>query len=203
MNSQELKELVKAHFSLVEAPSTEETFGEVMDVNKAFTIVFPGERLEVGAKVMVRTTEGQEMEAPDGTHELENGLKIITEGSVVKEIMDATATEEEAAKVEMQEEVDEEGVVAEDVEMEDEVSTEDVVEAIVEAVKEEIEAMKAEMAAMKQKMESYMDEPAVDKSLPTAFNKTTAPKAIENVLDVERFNRVMSNYKNKLTQKSK
>ena len=57
MNSQELRELVKAHFNLVEADApaevvaeevVEETFGELKDINGAFTLKFPGDSLQVG-----------------------------------------------------------------------------------------------------------------------------------------------------------
>jgi hypothetical protein len=87
MNREQLKELVKAHFNLVDhTPVTKEKFGEIFDENKAFKIVFPGDELKVGDKVKVVTTDGQEMDAPDGFHKLENGEVIKTEGSVVTEI---------------------------------------------------------------------------------------------------------------------
>ena len=99
MTSSELKELVKSHFSLVEADATNETineeitenfseetvpeevveevaevFGEIADENSAFVLKFPGDELEVGDKVVVVTTEGQEMDAPDGEHKLAGGI---------------------------------------------------------------------------------------------------------------------------------
>lgn len=94
MNREQLKELVKAHFNLVEP--TKEVFGEVYDENKAFKIVFPGEELKVGDKVKVVTTDGQEMDAPDGYHKLEDGKVIKTEGSIVTEIEIAESDEEMA-----------------------------------------------------------------------------------------------------------
>lgn len=166
MTSIELKELVKRHFNLTEVPAeniVEETFGEIADVNKAFTIKFPGDSLQVGDKVTVVTTEGQEMDAPDGTHELEDGTKIVTEDSVVKEIMGADG-EKELAKEEMQAE---EEVVAEVVE---EVVTDVVEEAVADVVEEAVadvveeavdveaivseiaDALQTEMGKMKEKM---------------------------------------------------
>ena len=68
MTSEDLKNLVKSHFSLVEAEETvttetvEETFGELKDENGAFTIKFPGDSLQIGDKVTVETAEGQEMD---------------------------------------------------------------------------------------------------------------------------------------------
>ena len=94
MNREQLKELVKAHFNLVDVPA-KETFGEIFDENKAFKIVFPGDVLKVGDKVKVVTTDGQEMDAPDGYHKLEDGKVIKTEGSVVTEIAEYEADAKE------------------------------------------------------------------------------------------------------------
>ena len=160
MTSNELKELVKAHFSLVEAAevnanetkeevtetfteeTVEETFGTLKDINGAFEIKFPGDSLQVGDKVMVVTSEGQEMDAPNGTHEMEDGTKIVTEDSVVKEIMGADGekalSEEEMAEVEdVVEDVVEkvvEEVADEAMEEEATVSAEEIVKEIVDAI---------------------------------------------------------------------
>ena len=119
MTSLELKELVKAHFSLVEANATEEivneeitetfseetteevteevaeVFGEIADENSAFILKFPGDELEVGDKVEVETTEGQKMDAPDGEHKLAGGVTIVTKDSIVESISKVEAGEEE------------------------------------------------------------------------------------------------------------
>jgi len=207
MNSNELKELVKAHFSLVEATTEEvvaEVFGELKDINGAFTLRFPGDSLQVGDKVEVITAEGQTLDAPDGEHELEDGTKIKTEGSMVTEIMSADGEE---AMAEVETEV--EGVTKEDVAVEDateeamedeaevEMPVEAVVEAIVEAVKGEIEAMKKEMAELKAKMAEFAAEPAAEKSMPASFKKATAPAPL-NVLNEDRFNKI-----NELISKTK
>ena len=100
MNKEQLKELVKQHFGLVDRTPvvTEEKFGEVFDENKAFKIVFPGDTLKVGDEVKVVTAEGQESLAPDGYHKLEDGTTIKTEGSSVVEIVSPEGkTEEEMA----------------------------------------------------------------------------------------------------------
>jgi len=103
MNKEQLKELVKAHFNLVEhTPSvTAEKFGMLYDENKAFQIKFPGDKLKVGDEVKVVTTDGQESLAPDGYHRLEDGTMIKTEGSSVVEIVNP---ETEAKEDEMAEE---------------------------------------------------------------------------------------------------
>jgi hypothetical protein len=75
------------HFNLVPAESPKkEEFGSLEDVNSAFTLVFPGSEPKVGDKVKVVTSEGQEVDAPNGYHEMKNGLMIKTEGSEIKEI---------------------------------------------------------------------------------------------------------------------
>lgn len=181
MTSNELKDLVKAHFNLVEAEVTEETketFGELKDINGAFTLRFPGDSLQIGDKVTVVTAEGQEMDAPDGEHELEDGTKIRTEGSVVTEIMSADgekelAEETEEEKVEMAE--DEETTEEEmEVEVEvkgEEAKVEEIVEAIVESVKEEMAKMKTRMAELEEKVAGLEDAPAAEPTQMTSTGK--------------------------------
>jgi hypothetical protein len=102
MNKEQLKELVKAHFNLVEHTPvvTAEKFGELYDENKAFKIVFPGDKLKVGDEVKVVTAEGQESLAPDGYHKLEDGTTIKTEGSSVVEIESSEGKSEEEMAIE-------------------------------------------------------------------------------------------------------
>jgi hypothetical protein len=100
MNKEQLKELVKQHFGLVDKTPVKETFGEVYDENKAFKIVFPGDTLKVGDEVKVVTKEGQESLAPDGYHKLEDGTMIKTEGSSVVEIVSSKGKEEEEMSME-------------------------------------------------------------------------------------------------------
>ena len=97
MNKEQLKELVKAHFNLVEHTPvvTEEKFGMLYDENKAFQIKFPGDKLKVGDEVKVVTAEGQESLAPNGYHKLEDGTTIKTEGSSVVEIESSEGNKEE------------------------------------------------------------------------------------------------------------
>lgn len=208
MNSQELRELVKAHFNLVEADApaevvaeevveetfteeaVEETFGELKDVNGAFTLKFPGDSLQVGDKVSVVTAEGQELDAPDGAHELEDGTKIVTKDSVVEEIMSADGEKEMAEEVE--EEMEEDKEV--EMEVDETPAVEAVVEAIAEVVKEEIEAMKAELKDLKDKMESIADAPAVEKSMPTSFS-TQATANYNNTLNSDRLADAIKRFK--------
>ena len=114
MTSNELKELVKQHFSLTEAPTeavveetSNETFGEIMDENKAFTIIFPGDELKVGSEVRVRTADGQELTAPDGEHRLEDGAVIkVEDGKVVEYTSEAEIEKREGEELAIDGEVE-------------------------------------------------------------------------------------------------
>lgn len=190
MTANELKALVKEYFNL-----TEVKFGEIFDENKAFKIVFEGDQLELGMPVKVVTTDGQEMDAPDGFHKLEGGIVIKTEGSKVVELTKADMMQEEPGEeeetldggelieevkmaevkvpveqfpVEVQRGAEYEKPIAQQMESEEGVMTEkSIVEAVAKAVADELIEMKKEMAAMKEKMEKMSAEPAAEKTLPT------------------------------------
>jgi len=167
MTSNELRELVKSHFNLVDAEvatteieetfseetveeTVEESFGEIADENSAFVLRFPGEELAVGDKVTVVTTDDQEMDAPDGEHKLAGGITIVTKDSVVESIEGAVEeTSEETLEEEDAELIDEE-MSSEDFDartdaeeegykdgMKD--AVEDIKEAIAEVVAEDME----------------------------------------------------------------
>jgi len=187
MTSQELKDLVKSHFNLVEAEVstpemevTEETFGRIADENGAFEIVFPGDSMQIGDKVSVETTDGQTMDAPDGEHRLADGTRIVTKDSVIEEIYGAD-DEKALAEVEMatEEEVEDvvdavEEAVEEMMEEEPEVSIADVVAEIADALKEEMGKMKEKMAELEEKVAKVYDAPAAES---TKMSNTPAPKA--------------------------
>jgi hypothetical protein len=203
MNKEQLKELVKAHFNLVEhTPSiTEEKFGEIFDENKAFKIVFPGDKLKVGDEVKVVTAEGQESLAPDGYHKLEDGTTIKTEGSSVVEIESPDGKKEEEMAmedglgvIEDKEKIAAEAAFAakEDIsevqgttpqnavtetnvpvsELTGPVDTESKEE--LKKVKDEMKSMKDEMKAMKDKFEEFMKSPAKGKTMMSAEIKADA-----------------------------
>ena len=212
MTSSELKELVKSHFNLVEAEVApenvvEETFGELKDINGAFTVKFPGDSIQVGDKVTVVTAEGQEMDAPNGTHELEDGTKIVTEDSVVKEIMGADGekalAEEKMAEEEVVEEVIEaleEAVAEEEMEMEPEVSVAEIVAEIADALKKEMGKMKEKMAELEDKVAKVYDAPAAES---TKMTSAPAPKAkfstfnVETAKNADRIKAAMAQLKSK------
>jgi len=184
MTSSELKELVKAHFSLVEKEEvTTETFGEAKDVNGAFTFKFPGDSIQVGDKVTVVTVEGEEMDAPDGTHEFEDGTKIRTVGSVVEEIYGADGEKElSAEKMADVEDVVEEVVSAiEEAAPVAEVSVEEIVSEIADALKEEMASMKTKMAELEEKVASLLDAPAAEATILTPMESSKAKFSMFNV----------------------
>ena len=215
MTANELKALVKEYFNL-----TEVKLGELYDENKAFKVVFEGETLELGMPVKVVTTEGQEMDAPDGYHKLENGMMIKTEGSKVVEITEADMMAEgeetmeggeEIAEVEMAEvpveqfpvEVQRGAEYEKPMEQqmeseEDAMDEKSIVEAVAKAVAEELVDMKKEMAAMKEKMEKMSAEPAAEKTLPN--KKFNLEATVANPVQADRYEMMKNLIK---TKKSK
>jgi len=222
MTANELKALVKEYFNL-----TEVKFGEIFDENKAFKIVFEGDQLELGMPVKVVTTEGQEMDAPDGFHKLENGMVIKTEGSKVVEITEASMMQEEPGEeeetldggkeieevkmaevkvpveqfpVEVQRGAEYEKAMPQQMESEEDVMSEKtIVEAVAKAIAEELVDMKKEMAAMKEKMEKMSAEPAAEKTLPTS-KKFALESTVATPLNNDRYEMMKNLIK---TKKSK
>ena len=211
MTSEDLRELVKSHFSLVEAnevevaTEVEETFGSLKDENGAFTIKFPGDSLQVGDKVTVDTAEGQDLSAPDGTHRLEDGTEIVTKDSVVTEIKGADGekalSEEAEAKTEMAEETEEEKMEEEEVEEKMEIS--EVVKAIVEEVKDEMKKLRDEMKAMEDKMTAMSATPAAEPTLASTGKKVATTQRgfkafnVEESLNADRIKMALADLKNK------
>ena len=220
MTSIELKALVKEYFNL-----TEVKFGEIFDENKAFKIVFEGETLELGMSVKVVTTDGQEMDAPDGFHKLEGGIVIKTEGSKVVELTKADMMEEEEETldggkeleevemaevktpdvveqfpVEVQRGAEYEKPMAQQMESEEGVMTEkSIVEAVAKAVAEELVDMKKEMAKMKEKMEKMSAEPAAEKTLP-ASKKFGLEANVATPVQADRYEMMKNLIKTKKTK---
>ncbi len=220
MTSNELKELVKQHFSLTEATpevvaeeTSNEVFGEIMDENKAFTILFPGDKIEVGDEVRVKTADGQELTAPDGEHRLEDGAVIkVEDGKVVEYTSEAEIEEREGEELAVDGDVEQpeaiEGVDVEkmaeetdeeEMEEEDEMpaSAEEMVKAIMEAVSAEMKSIKDEMEALKAKMADYDDSPATEKAMPEMMSNDDAMKPTADVFNSARFDAVMERFSKK------
>lgn len=210
MTSEELKDLVKSHFSLVEAnevevaTEVEETFGSLKDENGAFTIKFPGDSLQVGDKVTVETADGQTLDAPDGEHKLEDGTEIVTKDSVVTEIKGADGekalSEEAEAKTEMAEETVEEEM---EEEVEEKMEISEVVKAIVEEVKDEMKKLRDEMKAMEDKMTAMSATPAAEPTLASTGKKVATTQRgfkafnVEESLNADRIKMALADLKNK------
>lgn len=202
MDKNKLKQIVKEYFNLTEYPAavetSKETFGEVKDINGAFTIVFEGELLEVGKEVSVRTAEGQEMPAPDGTHELEDGRKIVTENSVVTEIH-----QPEAMAAAFEEEVP---VGNESMDAPMAMTPEDLHNAIADLVQTEMGKYKEEMASMmKERMMEVQNQiknitattPGIDRTVASTGAKQAYEAFTKSSPNAERMNQALNLIKNK------
>lgn len=136
MTHSELKELVKKHFALVEAPSTEEKFEET-----------PRTAAE---------EEGYKDGMEDAIEDIKEAIaEVEKQDMAVEEEVDAVQEEAEEAKEEMEE-----------VEVEPSVTMEDVVKAVGEIVSSEMAKMETKMAALEAKFETVAMEPAAEKTIP-------------------------------------
>jgi len=101
------------------------------------------EVLEVGANLSVIGEDGEVVEAPDGTHELESGVIVRTEGGVIVEVMEPEAAPEEVeeeAKEEKEEEMAAEETTEEVPAFDADKFREDILGAVSNLVKSEIDA---------------------------------------------------------------
>ena len=178
--NKELKDLVKKHFNLVDAPKVEETttetfveetavdvveeikMGEIKTADGSIDLKFPGEELAVGSEIYVVTEDG-DIPAPDGYHDLEGGITIKVEGGVLTELAD-TAAEEEETELEMPEDI-----IEETFDMHEEL-----IKALSAEFKTQIDALKLDFSnqlnEVKGKVESFSAEPATEKTITTNKN---------------------------------
>jgi len=144
-----------------------------------------GDSVVEGAKVMVVTAEG-EIPAPDGVHELEDGLKVETKDAVIVKLEPAMEEEkpeieiEVAAKEKMEE-------VVEDVPVAD--AGDPVEVEMMEMLKDFVKKMSEKMASMEDKMSK------IDADF-NAFKKEPAGKKIAD--GKTEFNKVSKNSENDL-----
>ena len=132
--------------------------GSIAVINEVFVdaklvdgtqIKVEGDSVVEGAKVMVVTEEG-EIAAPDGVHELENGMKVETKEGVV-------------VKVE-EKEVEEEGPVVEvEVESKDMKELYSLLEDMMKKVSDKMKKMEEKMSSMENQFNSFKSEPAAKK----------------------------------------
>ena len=205
-----MKELVKKHFNLVDAPA-KESFGEIMTADGQLTLTYEGEELAQGLAVFVVTEDGN-VPAPDGEHALEGGITIVTADGKIEAIKETPAEEapaegEEVAAEEQEEEMEvaespaeavaevvSEEVAEEVADVVEEAISEEIVIAVAEAVSEAVgEMMKKyeeRMAALEGKFSSFASAPATEKTnarktSTTKFNSDVAPS--KNQALVEKF----------------
>jgi hypothetical protein len=189
MQKNELKELVKRYFSLVEDTSVEDTkqefdSAELIDGTKVTNQ--KDSAFAVGDSLFVETAEGEMVAAPEGEHTTKSGIVVVvdSEGTITGL---RNPDEEGEGSLESSEQTEETFQEDEEDKMEDdeEVKMEEkVIEAIAELVMPEIENMKKEMAncmerveKAEEKMKEYMSEtPASESKTTSKFSKTTSIK---------------------------
>jgi len=111
-------------------PTTEQTF---IDAKLVDGTIIRYEKLEVGMPLLVIDEAGNELPAPDGEHELEDGTKVTVESGIITEI---ATKEEEAPEVE-------------------EMPIEQPMAAVETISKEEFEALKSEVDSLKTLFEEF------------------------------------------------
>ncbi|WP_395652643.1 hypothetical protein [Brevundimonas sp.] len=111
-------------------PTTEQTF---IDAKLMDGTIIRYESLEVGMPLLVIDEAGNELPAPDGEHELEDGTKVTVEDGIITEV----ATKEEEAPEE------------------EEAPIEQPMAAVESVSKEDFETLKNEVADLKSKFEEF------------------------------------------------
>lgn len=195
-----IKELVKKHFNLVEA-TTEQAFAMIKSADGELELTYEGEALAEGLEIFVVTADGN-VAAPDGEHSLEGGITIITKDGKIESIMETPAEEveeevleEEIVKESLEEDAEEALEEHEDEEMEDEVAEEleeeveevledEVIIAVVEAVKDAVEEMtkdiKERMDELEGKYASFSSAPASEKTIASSVSKKSKKESYKN-----------------------
>ena len=209
MNNEELKQLVKKHFNLVEQETekvetelsaeteavesqevetktelseevvSEKNFGEIKTADGELTLEYEGEELSVGIAIFVKTEDGN-VPAPDGEHALEGGVIIETEGGIIAEIKDAEI-ESEDEEVAAENEIE----TGDHEEMSEEVNeNEEIIKAVAEIVNGEFASIKKEIEELKETFKTVNGK--VDKfALQPAAEKTKADIYSRNTTKVE------------------
>lgn len=212
MNREDLKELVKQHFNLIES-STEEVFADATLEDGTVVTNDKAGALAMGDKIFVKV-DGELKAAPEGDHVTESGIVLTLDAeSVVVGLkkpdeagegsadLAEDAPEEVEAKVEeeMAEHAEEdESKMEEDKEeeMEEEAAPklEEIIEVIGEVVEEKLGELKDKMKVveekmkdMEEKMSAFSSEPADEATVPTA--KFSAQNSVVNE---KRYNRMLT-----------
>ena len=194
-----LPEIKKILFGSEETESTEETVEAAFLDSKLVdgTIVRISPDVEVGAIVKVIDEEANELDAPDGDHEMEDGTIIRTEGAVVVEVMAPEAEEEEESEEEVEaEEKDKEEMSTEDVDVKMSAIAADVVAAqnfasaeAVEAINTRFDDMEKAIGMITDIVEKMAAKPSVE---PTKKVNNPFAKADSSDEMVERMKKVLN-----------
>jgi hypothetical protein len=192
MQASELKDLVKKYFNLTEAPESvegieikeeKEAFAEIKTADGSVTLMYDGE-LGVGTVLSIHDAEGNVIPAPAGEHLLENGERVVLdENGAVTEFLTPTEAPAETMEEEMMPE--EEAPMTEDL-------MPALIEAVVEAVQDEMKKYGERMSAVESKLETFSAAPAATKTLPKKNNPLVKKQEeIAAPLQAERFERIM------------
>lgn len=193
-----LKELVKKHFNLVEAPAeveetkvemneevVEQNFGEIKTADGELTLTYEGDEFTVGTEIFVVTADGN-VPAPDGEHELEGGIKIETEGGAITSIeredeeLPEIADETTAGMYPKEEMAEEEETEMEEGVEESIVSAiAEVIAPMIEEMKKDIEEMKAKFTETEKKVETFGLQPAAERTKAEIRNRNSAKVAVD------------------------
>lgn len=210
MNREDLKELVKQHFNLIES-STEEVFADATLEDGTVVTNDKAGALAMGDKIFVKV-DGELKAAPEGDHVTESGIVLTLDAeSVVVGLkkpdeagegsadLAEDAPEEVEAKVEEEmaehAEEDESKMEEQDEEaMEMAPKLEEIIEVIGEVVEEKLGELKDKMKVveekmkdMEEKMSAFSSEPADEATVPTA--KFSAQNSVVNE---KRYNRMLT-----------
>ena len=210
MNREELKELVKQHFNLIES-STEEVFADATLEDGTVVTNDKAGALAMGDKIFVKV-DGELKAAPEGDHVTKSGIVLTLDAeSVVVGLkkpdeagegsadLAEDAPEEVEAKVEEEmaehAEEDESKMEEQDEEaMEMAPKLEEIIEVIGEVVEEKLGELKDKMKVveekmkdMEEKMSAFSSEPADEATVPTA--KFSAQNSVVNE---KRYNRMLT-----------
>lgn len=199
MNKEELRELVKKHFNLVEPTKeemseevvSEQNFGEIKTADGELTLTYEGEDLAVGLPIFIVTEDGN-VPAPDGEHALEGGVTIETEAGAITEIsaeeeeiteeVTETVASEETVEEKMEETIEEE--VMEEKEEEIVMAIADTILPIIEEMKKDIEEMKSKFSETEKKVETFASQPAAERTKAEIKNRNHSKVSVDyNPLD--------------------
>jgi hypothetical protein len=106
MNVTEIVEAIKSGFASLSLKKDEEIkLGSIMTQDQSLKVEFEGDTIAVNTQVFLTAEDGTKMDVPDGEYMLEDGMTIVVEASLVKEIKEPTqetAPDVDNAPAEMQ-----------------------------------------------------------------------------------------------------